>query len=437
MFLYHHNRAQIPYRVLSLSIRYLKQIEATLQVIELWATSSVPDFDNETMLIAIEQVSDLIRLNLLDLERNEIISNNAAMVFRNRAVRLVPSLLLKLNNEKAYRARELEQQSMVMSKQKHLDGLSRSVQIFKFSKCYMNNITEVCNNMAKKLSLHLRWYEFTYSTCLPVIQQTYILKVNNPFSSLIELEKMSHVWPCELVDCLTPSKIFRRSVNSGSTTTSNSKQSGSNTSFASSNQSTGSSYMHPPASLEAYISWFNRLSYFSCSSVLLVNPKSRKWTKKCADILTFFIDTAVMCAEMGNFNSALAIALGLTLDPVTRLTKVWQKVDQAKVKILHHIINPDGNFKNYRTIFKGISEKFFNDDSLMIPFFSLFVKDIYFLGNMVLNKSEIKRKEIAGRVWNENMKELCLPIKTFRCLGMVYSIFLSNSRIQIRVIFYE
>lgn len=58
-------------------IRYLKQIEATLQVIELWATTSVPDFDNESMLIAIEQVSDLIRLNLLDLERNDIIGGSS------------------------------------------------------------------------------------------------------------------------------------------------------------------------------------------------------------------------------------------------------------------------------------------------------------------------------------------------------------------------
>lgn len=135
------------------------------------------------------------------------------------------------------------------------------------------------------------------------------------------------------------------------------------------------------------------------------------------DTLTFFIDTAILCAEMGNFNSALAIALGLTLDPITRLTKIWKKVDQSKIKVLHHIINPSGNFKNYRTIFKGISEKYFNDDSLMIPFFSLFVKDIYFLGNMILTGDQMKSKSVYAEEWQDNMRQLVLPIKTFRGLG--------------------
>ena len=80
------------------------------------------------MLIAIEQVSDLIRTNLSELERNEIISSSSAEDFRSRALRLVPGLLLKLNNERAYRAKELEQQNTANSKQKHLNGLSRSIQ---------------------------------------------------------------------------------------------------------------------------------------------------------------------------------------------------------------------------------------------------------------------------------------------------------------------
>ena len=121
-----------------------------------------------------------------------------------------------------------------------------------------------------------------------------------------------------------------------------------------------------------------------------------------------------MCAEMGNFNSALAIALGLTLDPITRLSKVWKRVDDSKIKILRHIINPGGNFKNYRAIFKGVTEKKYHDDTLMIPFFSLFVKDVYFLGNMILNHDSMKSDAVKGHDWASNVRQLVLPIKTFR-----------------------
>ena len=113
----------------------------------------------------------------------------------------------------------------------------------------------------------------------------------------------------------------------------------------------------------------------------------------------YFINTAVACAEMGNFNSALAIALGLTLTPAGRLSKAWKKVDESKIKILRHIINPDQNFKNYRMIFKAVSSKSFDDDSVLVPFFSLFLKDMYFLGTMILQEDGSKVSHLGGQDW--------------------------------------
>lgn len=325
----------------------------------------MPDFDNEKTLIAIEHVSDSIRLNLTDMERCDIITQNSAADYRTRAVRLVPSLLIKLNHERAYRARELEQQQLANSKTLHLSGLTKSIEVWKFSACYATNIYHLCQDF-NQLAYHL---------------------------TALELDKMSHVWPCELVECIKPksSDLF----DTGSTESKTSLN----------------SYKEPPPSLEAYVSWFNRLSYFACSSVLLINPKSRHWSRKCADLLTYFINTAVACAEAGNFNSALAIALGLTLTPAGRLTKAWKKVDESKIKILRHIINPSQNFKNYRMIFKAVSSKSFDDDSVLVPFFSLFLKDMYFLGTMILQEDSSKVSCLGSGDWHRKVgNDICKQI---------------------------
>ena len=163
-----------------------------------------------------------------------------------------------------------------------------------------------------------------------------------------------------------------------------------------------------------YVTWFNRLSYISCSSVLLVNNKKRSWKSRCASLLNFFIETACHCAELGNFNSCMAIALGLTLSPVARLTKIWQQVDQAKLKLLQHIINPNQNFKNYRVIFKAISGKLADNDDVIIPFFSLFVKDMYFLGSITLNDEKLRHIAVGSDNWTDQMKQITMPIQIFR-----------------------
>ena len=147
------------------------------------------------------------------------------------------------------------------------------------------------------------------------------------------------------------------------------------------------------------------------NSSLLINPKSRHWSRKCADLLTYFINTAVACAEAGNFNSALAIALGLTLTPAGRLTKAWKKVDESKIKILRHIINPSQNFKNYRMIFKAVSSKSFDDDSVLVPFFSLFLKDMYFLGTMILQEDSSKVSCLGSGDWHRKVgNDICKQI---------------------------
>jgi len=50
--------------------------------------------------------------------------------------------------------------------------------------------------------------------------------------------------------------------------------------------------------------------------------------------VNYLIDVAIGLCQVGNFNSAMAIALGLDSKPVSRLHKVWKKIESAKINIL-------------------------------------------------------------------------------------------------------
>ncbi|XP_030624554.1 ras-GEF domain-containing family member 1B-B isoform X2 [Chanos chanos] len=130
--------------------------------------------------------------------------------------------------------------------------------------------------------------------------------------------------------------------------------------------------------LEAYVEWFNRLSYLVATEICLPVKKKHR-----ARVLEFFIDVARECFNIGNFNSLMAIITGMNMGPVSRLKKTWGKVNTDKFDILEHQMDPSGNFYNYRTALRGATQRALTAHSsrekIVIPFFSLFIKDIYFL----------------------------------------------------------
>ncbi|XP_012588725.1 PREDICTED: ras-GEF domain-containing family member 1C [Condylura cristata] len=102
--------------------------------------------------------------------------------------------------------------------------------------------------------------------------------------------------------------------------------------------------------LEAYVKWFNRLCYLVATEICMPAKKKQR-----AQVIEFFIDVARECFNIGNFNSLMAIISGMNMSPVSRLKKTWAKVKTAK---------------------------FF----IVIPFFSLLIKDIYFLNEGCANR---------------------------------------------------
>uniref|UniRef100_H3DH24 RasGEF domain family member 1B n=1 Tax=Tetraodon nigroviridis TaxID=99883 RepID=H3DH24_TETNG len=132
------------------------------------------------------------------------------------------------------------------------------------------------------------------------------------------------------------------------------------------------------SNLEAYVEWFNRLSYLVATEICMPVKKKHR-----ARVIEFFIDVARECFNIGNFNSLMAIISGMNMSPVSRLKKTWSKVKTAKFDILEHQMDPSSNFYNYRTALRGATQRSVTANSsrekIVIPFFSLLIKDIYFL----------------------------------------------------------
>ncbi|XP_025087315.1 ras-GEF domain-containing family member 1B-like isoform X2 [Pomacea canaliculata] len=163
--------------------------------------------------------------------------------------------------------------------------------------------------------------------------------------------------------------------------------------------------------LEAYVQWFNHLSYVVASEVC-----SHLKKKNRVKMLEYFIDVAKECINIGNFNSLMAIIAGMNMNPVARLKKTWAKVNIAKFEILEHQMDPSNNFGSYRSCLKAAMwrSQCASDDRerIVIPFFSLFVKDLYFLnegcnnrqsdGNINFEKCWLLAKQISDFIaWQQ------------------------------------
>ena len=96
--------------------------------------------------------------------------------------------------------------------------------------------------------------------------------------------------------------------------------------------------------LDAYVSWFNRLSYLVATAVCYQNPKKKHRVK----VIEFWIEVARECINFANFNSLMAIITGLNMTPVRRLKRTWLKIQSGKFNALEHQMDPSSNFLSYR-----------------------------------------------------------------------------------------
>ncbi|EDW32027.1 GL11435 [Drosophila persimilis] len=127
----------------------------------------------------------------------------------------------------------------------------------------------------------------------------------------------------------------------------------------------------------SYVQWFNQLSYLTATEIIKLGKKSHR-----AQMIDFWVETALECFNTGNFNSLMAILTALNLTAIARLKKTWAKVQTTKFEGLEHQMDPSSNFLNYRSTMKAAvwrSEREMANkiERAIIPFFSLFLKDLH------------------------------------------------------------
>uniref|UniRef100_A0A8C9VUB7 RasGEF domain family member 1C n=1 Tax=Scleropages formosus TaxID=113540 RepID=A0A8C9VUB7_SCLFO len=204
-----------------------------------------------------------------------------------------------------------------------------------------------------------------FKTKPPPIQKDILSICSDPYAlaqqlTHVELERLSHIGPEEFVQAFAQ----KDPLDTTQPCFSDQKKTG---------------------NLEAYVKWFNRLCYLVATEICMPAKKKQR-----AQVIEFFIDVARECFNIGNFNSLMAIISGMNMSPVSRLKKTWGKVKTAKFFILEHQMDPTGNFYNYRTALRGAAHRsqtaHSNREKIVIPFFSLLIKDIYFLNEGCANR---------------------------------------------------
>eukprot|EP00055_Hartaetosiga_balthica_P012111 m.57862 g.57862 ORF g.57862 m.57862 type:complete len:610 (+) comp7839_c3_seq1:29-1858(+) len=142
--------------------------------------------------------------------------------------------------------------------------------------------------------------------------------------------------------------------------------------------------MREAHNVEAYVEWFNRLTYIFATEIMhAVESK-----KKMAKIIEFFVMVGHYSMNMSNFNTVMALISALNFASIARMKKVWSKVSpkvMQKYQELEWLLDPTGNFKNYR---KRHGAVVMQKEVCAIPIFSLMVKDIYFTEEVTKKRLE-------------------------------------------------
>uniref|UniRef100_A0A3P9AMM4 RasGEF domain family member 1B n=1 Tax=Esox lucius TaxID=8010 RepID=A0A3P9AMM4_ESOLU len=135
-----------------------------------------------------------------------------------------------------------------------------------------------------------------------------------------------------------------------------------------------------------------RLSYIGPEEFIQAFEKKDPLDNEKVMFLVCVCVCAFVQCTFTSHQSLLITAAGMNMSPVSRLRKTWSKVKTAKFDILEHQMDPSSNFYNYRTALRGATQRSrtanSNREKIVIPFFSLLIKDIYFLNEGCSNKMQ-------------------------------------------------
>ncbi|XP_055713851.1 ras-GEF domain-containing family member 1B-like isoform X2 [Phlebotomus papatasi] len=309
-----------------------------VQLIAEWVETFPYDFRDEQMMVMVKQVTQ--KCIACDPRlRRDVANLLQTLVGRLTKLERYEEFLERLGQQELSQTTDIQQQSTTPSEMCQL----------------VQDVTDICPNPT------ILAYQLTH----------------------IELERLSYIGPEEFVQAFSKDNPPNLTATDGSSTS----QSGHHHSDRVPGTPGGSSGSDAKKTrnLESYVQWFNRLSYLVATSIVRHGKKKQR-----VRLVEYWVEAARECFNIGNFNSLMAIVAGLNMSPIARLKKTWAKVQSAKFSILEHQMDPSSNFSSYRSTLKAAvwrsSGATDERQRIVIPFFSLLVKDLYFLNQGCSNR---------------------------------------------------
>nr|CAD7573899.1 unnamed protein product [Timema californicum] len=177
--------------------------------------------------------------------------------------------------------------------------------------------------------------------------------------------------------------------------------------------------------LEYYLEWSSHLRNLVTSEVYKQEAPTRR-----VQMTEFWINVATECFNIGNFNSLMAIILGLDATTLSISKLRLKQIHVSKLRALEQQMHPSCNFSNYRSILKaasvrserrGISPE---KTRVVIPYFSLLLRDIY------LVSEECASRLANGHINLEKFWELAKLVTQFLTWRQVDYPFERNSQVM-------
>nr|CAD7263762.1 unnamed protein product [Timema shepardi] len=177
--------------------------------------------------------------------------------------------------------------------------------------------------------------------------------------------------------------------------------------------------------LEYYLEWSSHLRNLVTSEVYKQEASTRR-----VQMTEFWLNVATECFNIGNFNSLMAIILGLDATTMSTSKLRLRQIHVSKLRALEQQMHPSCNFSNYRSILKaasvrserrGISPE---KTRVVIPYFSLLLRDIY------LVSEECASRLANGHINLEKFWELAKLVTQFLTWRQVDYPFERNSQVM-------
>jgi hypothetical protein len=122
----------------------------------------------------------------------------------------------------------------------------------------------------------------------------------------------------------------------------------------------------------------NALSEYVLESILDLNLSNKKRIIRIRN----WLNVALSCYYLKNFNSLAAIIITLQNHILSRLTELWNELPdkyQNLFEDLKKIIHPSNNYKGYRYKISRILEDVDTKPTPVVPYINLFLQDLTFI----------------------------------------------------------